>query len=67
MKPVAKGENVSFEFETKLPAEFIDYTAIGNIIYRAYYLVLTAEVGCCISNPKTEIHTVVTTTVLPEP
>jgi hypothetical protein len=41
------------------------YTAIGNIISRAYFLVLIAEVNCCFSNPELEIHTVLTSSLEP--
>ena len=50
-KPVAKGYLENFSCEVRLPPNFRGYTAIGNIISRAYYLTVLADVCCCYSNP----------------
>lgn len=36
--PVPVGSSLPFDVEIKVPIEALGYTAIGNIIYRAYYL-----------------------------
>lgn len=41
------------------------YTAIGNIIYRAYFLELVADVNCCFSNPRVTKHIILNTTIQP--
>ena len=46
--------------------EYLGYTAIGNVISRSYFLTLEAEVCCCYSNPKIQLHTIFVTSLLPE-
>ena len=49
-----------------IPPEVIGYTAVGNIISRAYYLTLIARVFCCYSDPCLEIPAVFVTYLEPE-
>ena len=50
------GTGTDFSVEVKIPENIAEYTAIGNIISRAYFLVLIAEVNCCYSNPTVVVH-----------
>lgn len=44
---VSSGRKKKFEIELTLPDRIVEYTAIGNIISRCYYICLIGEVGCC--------------------
>lgn len=66
MRPVFIGSSDSFQTETKVPEEVLGYTAIGNIISRAYFLLLIAEVHCCYSNPFVEVHVVLNNELEPD-
>lgn len=59
------GTSTPFETELKVPVEVLGYTAIGNIIYRAYFLDLVAEVNCCYSNPTVSQHVILNSTIQP--
>lgn len=43
----------------------VGHTAIGSIIYRAYFLDLVAEVNCCYSNPRVGKHIIFNTSIQP--
>jgi hypothetical protein len=62
---VAVGSSLPFNVEIKVPIEALGYTAIGSIIYRAYFLELVAEVNCCYSNPKVSRHVILNTSIQP--
>ncbi len=62
---VPVGSSLPFNAEIKVPVEALGYTAIGNIIYRAYFLELVAEVNCCYSNPRASRHVIFNTSVQP--
>jgi hypothetical protein len=65
-KVLEEGRSDSFEATVGIPQQVTGYTAIGNILCRAYYLALVAQVSCCYSNPTLLIHTVLTTSLEPE-
>lgn len=65
-KPFYAGQSKSFEVEVHIPATLVGYTAVGNIISRAYYLCLMAEVNACYSNPTLMIQTTFVSTFEPE-
>lgn len=54
---ISLGQNAIFEAQVNTPLDAIGYTAIGNIISKAYYLTLIGQVSCCYSNPKLQILT----------
>ena len=58
MKKIPKGGSEDFKAEVAVPPNIFSYTAIGNIFSRAIFLTLEAEVFCCYSNPKIELHTI---------
>lgn len=60
------GTSLPFNVELKVPLEVLGYTAIGNVIYRAYFLELVAEVNCCYSNPRISKHIILNNTIQPE-
>ncbi len=63
--PVPVGTSSPFTAEIIVPVEILDYTAIGNIISKAFFLELVAQVKCCYSNPRVSKHVVVNNTIQP--
>jgi hypothetical protein len=49
---VNRGQKKKFEIDLTLPARIVEYTAIGNIISRCYYISLVGEVGCCYNDTR---------------
>jgi hypothetical protein len=49
---VGRGKKHTFELPSMLPRGITGYTAIGNLLYKSYYLILTAETSCTTSNSK---------------
>jgi hypothetical protein len=55
---LSKGRKKKFEIDLNLPARILEYTAIGNIISRYYFICLIGEVGCFYNDTRIEKHMV---------
>ena len=59
------GGLLPFNVQVRAPINALGYTAIGSIIYRAYFLELVAEVDCCYSDPRVAKHIIFNNIVQP--
>lgn len=63
---IGTGQKKKFIIDLTLPARIVEYTAIGNIISRCYFISLVGEVGCCYNNTRTMKHILLNNEVPPE-
>ena len=55
---IQSGRSYNFSFDSRIPTDIVNYTAIGTVTARFFILHLSTSYGCCANTASASVHIV---------